>query len=739
VAFKVIPAEATLTGGEFTSEAEMLASLNHPHIVRVHDYVEDHSLGLIVMELLAGGTLSDHDLDQPQACAVGLAVAAGLGHAHERGILHRDIKTANVLFDADGTVKLSDFGIARMYTGSGVTGTAHGAGTPMYMAPEQISGGRLTPATDLYALGVVLYQLLAGTPPFDPTMAPQQLWQQHLTNPPPPMQGVPRRIADVVLRTLAKHPADRYPDADSLAAALAAAAGDAYGPAWLAATGLPLHLADHIRRIAAPAPPRSTDAAEESAEESSDGFTDTPTASPPRPPAIPPAPVPGRPRPDTGPGPGRSRTRRRRLHLLGAVGLTAILVSSVLIALRPDAPAHIAGPEELSRQLAAASVTAVASDSTLARRLAVAAYRTAPTPQARQSVLAVLAGGDIPLATLTGHTNWVETVAFSPDGHILATGSDDQTARLWNITDPAHPQPLATLAGHTGSVRAAAFSPDGHTLATGSADATARLWNITDPAHPQPLATLAGHTSIVWAAAFSPDGHSLATASYDQTARLWNITDPAHPQRLATLTGHTGPVRTVAFSPDGHTLATGSGDITARLWNITDPAHPQPLATLTGHTTNVIAAAFSPDGHTLATGSGDLTARLWNITDPAHPRPLATLTGSTGYVYAVAFSPDGHTLATASYDLTARLWTITDPAHPQPLATLTGHTGYLFAAAFSPDGRTLATGSGDRTARLWDLDADRLIAAACADPVNRLTADQWHHVLPHAPYQQPCT
>ncbi|MEX5638077.1 serine/threonine-protein kinase, partial [Parafrankia sp. FMc2] len=169
----------------FGAEARTLAGLDHPHIVRVYDYLDVDGLCLVVMELLPGGTLTHRrtDLTAPQVCAAGLAVAAALEHAHTHGVLHRDIKPDNILFAADGTVKVTDFGIAKIFDGSAATASGV-AGSPLYMAPEQIDGGRLGPATDLYALGVVLYQLLTGAPPFDPRQPVQALWRQHLTDPP---------------------------------------------------------------------------------------------------------------------------------------------------------------------------------------------------------------------------------------------------------------------------------------------------------------------------------------------------------------------------------------------------------------------------------------------------------------------------------------------------------------------------------------------------------------------------
>jgi serine/threonine protein kinase/beta-lactam-binding protein with PASTA domain len=250
VAIKVLSAERDLDG-EFAAEAQLLARLDHPHVVRVFDYAETGRLRLIVMELLAGGTLTDRlaELSPRASCAVGLGVASGLAHAHRQGVVHRDIKPDNVMFDAADNIKVTDFGIAKMFQGTATTAGGQ-VGTPMYMAPEQVLGGRVGPASDIYSLGVLMYRLLAGRPPFDASSSPHAIWYQQVAVLPAPPEGVPAVLAEVVLRAMAKEPADRHSSATAFARDLAAAAATAFGPGWLTQAGLPLRLDDDVRDAA---------------------------------------------------------------------------------------------------------------------------------------------------------------------------------------------------------------------------------------------------------------------------------------------------------------------------------------------------------------------------------------------------------------------------------------------------------------------------------------------------------
>jgi len=288
------------------------------------------------------------------------------------------------------------------------------------------------------------------------------------------------------------------------------------------------------------------------------------------------------------------------------------------------------------------------------------------------------------------------SVAFSPDGHMLASGSGDGTIWLWDV---ATGRSIATLEGHTDGVFSVAFSPDGRILASGSFDSTIRLWDVGTG---RSTATLEGHTGYVTSVAFSPDGRMLASGSGDNTIRLWDV---ATGRSTATLEGHTHGVFSVAFSPDGRMLASGSEDSTIRLWDV---GTGRSTAILEGHTGDVFMA-FSPDGRMLASGSSDKTIRLWDV---ATGRSTATLQGHAGYVTSVAFSPDGRMLASGSLDNTIWLW---DVATGRSIATLEGHTDGVFSVAFSPDGRMLASGSSDSTIQLWAVRTEAELMA-----INRL-------------------
>ncbi len=337
VAVKLLPADSARDESvrrRFVSEAKLLASLSHIHVVPIYDFVEEDGLCLLVMERLGGGTLHDFaraGIDPRASCAAVLALTAGLQHAHERGVLHRDVKPANVLVADDGVVKVTDFGIAKVLGGAESLATRSGflLGTPRYMAPEQALGLDPSPATDVYGTGAVLYELLAGRGPFEDGQPMQVLYARVHEDPLPLAEvtpDLPPRISATVMRALSRDREQRQQSAAELGHELDEAAIAAYGAGWARTTafGEPAVGGSGARgRTVSPTISATMDVPTPT------GAGSIPPTGDDEPPA-PPEPEPD-PEPGTGgePGPGRGRLG---LVLAVLAALAAVIVVVVLAA-----------------------------------------------------------------------------------------------------------------------------------------------------------------------------------------------------------------------------------------------------------------------------------------------------------------------------------------------------------------------------------------------------------------------
>ncbi|TDC59364.1 WD40 repeat domain-containing protein [Micromonospora sp. KC207] len=317
--------------------------------------------------------------------------------------------------------------------------------------------------------------------------------------------------------------------------------------------------------------------------------------------------------------------------------------------------------------------------------LSIAAIAEAPvTPLIGRALMSALAFSHL-RRVLAGHTDTVRSIAWSPDGRLIATGSRDRSARVW---DPDSGRTIAEFTGHDAMVEAIAWAPDSHRVASGARDRTVKLWRVGADELPP---TLYGAGDMIRGVAWSPDGGYVAAGAQDHRIHVWR-TDTG--EQIATLRGHTGDVYGLSWSPEGALLASASHDRTAIVWDLTSG---QQQTVLRGHTDFIEGLAWCPEGQRLATASGDQTIRIWDVADG---RQLLLIRGHTDFVWDVSWSPDGRSLASASSDRTVRIWDVSDA---REIAALRGHEDVVWGVAWSPDGTALASASSDHTARVWSI------------------------------------
>jgi hypothetical protein len=657
----------------FVREARAAAAVRDQHVVAIHAVDEANGLPYLVMEHVAGTSLQQRldrsgPLDLHEILRIGMQTAAGLAAAHAQGLVHRDVKPANILLE-NGVerVKLTDFGLARAADDASLSQNGVVAGTPEYMAPEQTRGEPLDHRADLFSLGSVLYALCTGRPPFQAEGTMGVLLRVGESRPRPIREvnpHIPAWLTATVEKLHARDPRDRYQSAAEVAALLGQhlASGGRQPPVAAAGgtRGSRPPLARVLRWAAAVAALVLAGL----------GMTEAT---------------------------GVTHVVPAVVRVVQGDGCLVVEVDDPLIKVSVEGDGGLvitgAGPQEVRLRPGSYRLRASKEGQTVREELVTVSRgdRQVVRVSRESGRPAAVPAAPVARGRFEGHTGPVRCLAFSPDSRFALSGSDDLSVRLWDVATGVE---RCRFDGHTDGVAAVAFAPDGQRAVSAGRDRTIRLWEVKTG---RPLGCWPGHTDTVRSLAFAPDGRFVVSGSDDGTARLW---DAATGAGVRTFAGHQGPVASVAVAGDGRRVLTGGYDHTVRVWDLASGAE---LRRLEGHTHEVFAVAFAPDGRRAVSGGNDRCVRLWDVDDG---RQLRCLDGHANAVVRVAFTPDGRRVLSASSqyqtaDQTLRVW---DAVSGQELCRFGGAaTDRVGCAAFAPDGLLALSGSTEPTLRLWKL------------------------------------
>jgi eukaryotic-like serine/threonine-protein kinase len=679
----------------FQYEAQILARLRHPGIAEIYQ------AGIHTDEIPGYGKIEEpyfameyipnaksiveyakvNNLSMRDRLELFAKVCEAIHHGHLKGIIHRDLKPSNILVDSSGQPKVIDFGVARSTDSDLAVTTLQTEvgkliGTLQYMSPEQCDADPhdLDTRSDIYSLGVVLYELLCNQLPYDVSHttfyeAARVIREESAPKPSSINKMLRGDVETILLKAQDKDRIRRYQSAAELAQDIKRYLNNepifAHPPSF----------AYQLRMFA----------------------------------------------------------RRNRTVFAALAAVSVILVLATVISVVFAIQAEIARNSEQGQRIAAENAKTEAEK---AREEAVSAKTIADTERQKaltayenlqrssyvanirladhyiQTNFSFMARlyldkcakelrnwewhylnyiADTSIMNLTGHLSSVCSVAISPDGQRIISGSRDKSIKIW---DAETCKELQTLKGHENWVTCLAVSPDGQRIISGSWDQTIKIWDVETG---QELRTLRGHTKGIGSVAVSPDGQRIVSGSErgDQTIKIW---DAESGEELRSLMGHKDNVRAIAFSPDGKQIISGSQDKTIKIWNAESG---QELRTLTGHEKGVTSLSISPDGRRIVSGSEDKTVKIWDIESGEEVR---TLTGHESWVLTVAISPDGQRIASGDGDnCTIKIW---DAESGEELRTLRGHTSWVLSVAISPDGQRIVSG-GDQTVKIWDAESDK--------------------------------